>query len=273
MDTTVCNLTEPFPITADLAAKYQRDGHVLLHGLLPSQEMEHYRALISEIVEREGRPRTVRVSDDVSSPLFLHMANVWRSSEEIRELVFARRFARIAAELMGVHRVRLYHDEALLKEPGGVATPWHKDHYNWPLATHHTIRLWLALADIRLEMGGMRYATGTHRAGQFPEMHPSYEADELFKRIIRAHNIPVVSYSMKAGNASFHSGELLHSALPNESLERREVLAVIYYEDGAKIMEPNHEHRRRDMAEFFPGLRAGDIAASALNPLLYADAG
>jgi len=30
---------------------------------------------------------------------------------------------------MGVQGVRLYHDQALIKEPGGKPTPWHQDYY------------------------------------------------------------------------------------------------------------------------------------------------
>jgi hypothetical protein len=64
-------------------------------------------------------------------------------------------------------------------------------------------------------------------------------------------------------------GDVLHSAHGNNSNGRREVITIIYYEDGTRTMEPDHEHRRADMEVFLPGLRPGDIAASELNPLLY----
>ena len=74
---------------------------------------------------------------------------------------------------------------------------------------------------------------------------------------------------MRAGDATFHSGDTLHSALANSSALRREVLAITYFADGTRVMEPNHEHRRVDLKEFLPGLKGGDLAASELNPLLY----
>lgn len=40
-------------------------------------------------------------------------------SEIIQRFVMARRFAKVAAELMGVDGVRIYHDQALFKEPSG----------------------------------------------------------------------------------------------------------------------------------------------------------
>jgi ectoine hydroxylase-related dioxygenase (phytanoyl-CoA dioxygenase family) len=118
-------------------------------------------------------------------------------------------------------------------------------------------------------MAAIRYATGTHHAAQFPELPASYESNELFNRIIREHKIPVVSYAMKAGDASFHSGQILHSTFANDSSEPRKSFAVIYFADGTSVMTVNYEHRLVDMAEFLPGLAPGDLAASPLNPVLY----
>ena len=269
MESMTYDLARPYPVDADQCAKYRRDGHILLRGVVAPEEIEYYRPLITCLVDKHARTRDVRVAPNETKALLEYVANVWQMSEEIKEFVCAKRFARIAAGLMGVRGVRLYHDEALVKEPGRHPTPWHKDHYSWPLATHHTIKMWLALGDIRVEMAAIRYATGTHRAGQFPEVPPSYQSDELFSRIIHDHKIPVVSYSMKAGDASFHSGEILHSTFANTSSKRREALAVTYFADGTRVMTPNHEHRQVDMVEFLPGLTPGDLAASALNPLLY----
>jgi ectoine hydroxylase-related dioxygenase (phytanoyl-CoA dioxygenase family) len=269
MDTTTFDLSTHYLVSPDQSAQYRRDGHILLRNIISEEEVEHYRPLIVGPVDDISQHRDMRIRMNDGGTLFTEATNVWRLSEAIREFVFAKRFARVAAELMGVRAVRLYHDLALIKEPGGRPTPWHKDHYYWPLATHHTVKMWLGLTDITPERGGMIYATGSHHSGSFPEVPISYSSQELFERIIHEHSIPRVTYSMKAGDATFHSGETLHSVLGNTSTERRVVLAIIYYEDGTRVMEPNHEHRRIDMAEYLPGLKGGDLAASELNPLLY----
>jgi hypothetical protein len=269
MEAITFDLARPYPVNADQCAQYRRDGHILLRGVAEPEEIEYYSPLVTDLVGQHAKTLVVRVATDETPSLLEYVANVWQKSEEIKEFVYARRFARIAATLMGVRGVRLYHDEALVKEAGGCATPWHKDHYSWPLATHHTIKMWLALADVQIEMAAIRYATHSHRAGQFPEVSPSYESEQLFGRIIRQHNMPVVSCAMKAGDASFHSGEILHSTTANTTSECRKSLAVIYFADGTRVMTPNHEHRQVDLAEFLPGLTPGDLAASHLNPLLY----
>jgi hypothetical protein len=61
------------------------------------------------------------------------VTNVWRLDDLLKQVVFARRFARIAAELMGPRGVRLYHDQALLKPDRANPTPWHQDQFYWPL--------------------------------------------------------------------------------------------------------------------------------------------
>ena len=79
--------------------------------------------------------------------------------------VLARRFAKIAAELMGVQGVRIYHDQALFKEPHGGPTPWHQDQYYWPLKTDKFVTMWMPLTDITAEMGPITFANGSQKLG------------------------------------------------------------------------------------------------------------
>ncbi len=273
MELTTCDLAKPFVVSPDQCTQYRRDGHILLRGVASTELIDHYGPVITGLVEDLRKTRDLTARLDETKPLFIQATNLWQKNEEIREFVLAERFARIAAELMGVRGVRLYHDRALIKEPGGYATPWHKDHYNWPLATHHTVKMWLALNDIELDMGAMRFASGTHHSGFFPELPISASSEELFERMIRDHRVPIVSYSMKAGDATFHSGQTLHAALSNTSTRRREVIAIIYYEDGTRVLEPKTTHRKIDLEEFLPGLKPGDAAASPLNPRVFAAEG
>ena len=94
------------------------------------------------------------------------MFNLWTHDERVRAFVFARRFARAAAELMGVAGVRLYHDQALFKEPGGGITPWHQDQFYWPLDTDAHVTLWMPLVRVTPEMGPMTLRVGLAPAGQ-----------------------------------------------------------------------------------------------------------
>jgi ectoine hydroxylase-related dioxygenase (phytanoyl-CoA dioxygenase family) len=269
METTLTNLSTAYPITPAEVTQYHKDGHILLRGVLSPEALGYFRPCILACADEIARTHDSRVQLEDLSTLFTEVSNVWRRSEEIREFVFAKRFARIAAELMRVHGVRLYHDQVLLKDPGGSQTPWHKDHYYWPLATHNTIKMWLALSDVPTDMGAMVAVTGSHHGGLFPEIPFSLNTQEIFSRVIKTHNIPTVSYVMNSGDAIFYSGDLLHSALENTSTRRREILSIIYYADGALVTVPTCQQRIVEMREFLPGLQPGEVAASDLNPLLY----
>ena len=50
---------------------------------------------------------------------------------------------------------------------------------------------------------------------------------------------------------------------------RREVMTVIYYEDGATISVPDSPQREGDLRGCFPGQEPGERAGTEINPLLY----
>jgi ectoine hydroxylase-related dioxygenase (phytanoyl-CoA dioxygenase family) len=249
--------------------QFQRDGHVLVRGLASLDEVEVYRPVIESVVEEvaEGHDTQGRIDD--YSKLFTQVTNVWRLSEEGRRIVFSRRFAAVAAQLLGVPSVRLYHDQALFKPPGAGRTPWHQDRYYWPLDTDRTVTMWLALVDVPEEMGPMCFASGSHRATGLGELAISDDTDRRLTALIAARKWPVWSEPVRAGDATFHSGGTLHSAGANRSERVREVLTVIYYAAGVRASQPANDNQRVDLEVFLPGIRPGEEAKSELNPVLY----
>src|SRR5208283_1432214 len=104
--------------------------------------------VILQARERFGAEATPLEKRDTYGKAFLKGMNLWVKDEGVKQFVLARRFAKLAAQLLGVDGVRVYHDQALLKEPGGGLTPWHQDQHYWPLATDKTITMWMPLADV-----------------------------------------------------------------------------------------------------------------------------
>ena len=56
-------------------------------------------------------------------------------------------FGDIARKLMGVEHVRIYHDQALVKQPGAEKTPWHQDYFYWPIDSNNTVTMWIPMHD------------------------------------------------------------------------------------------------------------------------------
>ncbi len=269
--TALPSVSEDYALTAEQIERYRKDGHVVLRGVASDEEIAVYRPMLVRGVEKykiEVRPLEER--DTTYSKAFLQIMNLWTKDEGIAEFVQARRFAKIAAELMGVSGVRLYHDQALFKEPGGGHTPWHQDQFYWPLDTNNTITMWMPLVDVSPEMGPMGFASGSQRAGYIGKLAISDESHEIFKQYVLDKGYTVASNgAMKAGDVSFHSGWTLHSAPPNQTSRMREIMTIIYFADGVRVGEVDHPNRENDLKTWLPGLKPGDVAASPLNPLLY----
>jgi hypothetical protein len=248
---------------------FRRDGHVRLSALASRAEVDAYRPAIAAVVDGvAGRGDTQGRIDDYNR-LFTQVTNAWRLSADVRRFVCAPRFAHVAARLLGVPGVRLYHDQALFKEPGARPTPWHRDQFYWPLDTDDTVTMWMPLVDVPLDMGPMTFASGSHRARDVPALPISAEADAALAGYVAARGFPLAGEALQAGDATFHSGRTLHCARPNRSAARREVMTVIYFADGARLRAPANPFQEADASVFLPGIPPGALAASELNPVLY----
>jgi len=261
-----------YKVTPALAAGLRNDGHVLLRGVCNAEEIAAYRPAISGAADKfntEKRPIDQR--DDTYSKAFLQITNLWERDAAVKRFTMAHRFAKIAADLLGVDGVRIYHDQALFKEPGGGPTPWHQDQYYWPLDTDETITMWMPLVDIPAEVGSITFGSGSHELGYLGELAISDESERIFNELIAEKGLHLTNYgAMTAGDATWHKGWTLHGAPGNSTGLLREVMTIIYYADGARVIDPgNNPHRQNDIDHWLTGLKAGDVAATHLNPLVY----
>lgn len=266
----VPDLTEEYALTAAQIARYQRDGHVLLRGVASPAEIAAYRPLILQAVQRyntETRPLEER---DTYGKAFLQTWQLYEKDEQVRRFTLARRFAKIAADLMGVDGVRILDDQALFKEPGGGHTPWHQDQLYWPLDTDNTITMWMPLVDIPSHVGSMTFVSGSHTLGYRSMVEISDESEEILRQYVEDHALPQSSYgALTAGDATFHAGWTMHRAPGNPTELMREVMTILYFADGARIVEPSNAGRKGVLADELGGLQPGAVAASPINPLVY----
>ena len=262
----------PFDDRYDLAdeavAAFRNDGHVLLRGVARPDEVAAFRPAVSSAVGRFNREHRPLAERDTYGKAFLQVMNLWCEDAAVRRFVFAARFAGVAAELLGAKSVRVYHDQALVKEPGGGHTPWHQDAIYWPIDGTQCVTMWMPLVDVTPEMGVMTFVDGSNTGAMGEEaISDDSEAhfDALVSRTGASLSVPV---SMSAGDATFHGGWTLHKAGGNISSVTREVMTVIYFASDLTVQTPVNEPQRRDLARWLPGLAPGDLAASPLNPVV-----
>ena len=268
--TKLPDLEKDYPLTGEQITSFQNNGHILLRGIVTAAEIEAYRVEILKVVKEQSKGQKPLSERDAYGQAFLQITNIWEFDEAVRKFVFGRRFAQIAAQLMGVSGARLYHDQALFKEPGGGVTPWHQDQYYWPLQTDNTITMWMPTVDASAEMGTLQFASGSHKAGYFGELEISTESQQIFSKLVKDKGYAISKNGpMKAGDASFHYGWTLHCAEGNSTDRLREVMTIIYFPDGTIVGPADNKARNNDLQRWLPGLKPGDVAASPLNPLLY----
>lgn len=264
------SLAETYSLSQDKVNSFRSNGHVLLPSVATAEEIGLYRPLINRAAYQYNTERRKLEDRDTYGKAFLQITNLWEVDAEVKKFTLASRFAHIAAQLLGVEKVRIYHDQALYKEPGGGHTPWHQDQYYWPLDTDNTVTMWMPLVDISKDMGMLTFASGSHTGGFLENIPISDKSDEVLQRYIETSGYEVVTPDfMKAGDATWHYGWTLHSAPGNASQNvTREVFTIIYFADGAKLTESKNSHQEADRQRWFNGLPEGSPAASPLNPVV-----
>ncbi|MEU8223233.1 phytanoyl-CoA dioxygenase family protein [Kribbella sp. NPDC048915] len=269
-DLTPAELDQPYdglPPTA--TADFNRDGFAHLSGVLSPETIAKYEPTITSEVIRLNTQHLPLEKRDTYGKAFLQVTNLWQQNDLVKELVFSRRLAGIAAQLLGVHAVRLYHDQALYKEPGGGITPWHADQYYWPLSSDRCVTVWLPLQETPREMGPLAFARGSHNFAFGRDLPISDESEEELKKAVARQNFEEVVEPFALGDASFHRGWTFHHAGPNHAAEPRRVMTIIYLDADIRAAEPVNKPQQADLAGWMPGTQPGEVPQSPLNPVLY----
>ncbi len=249
---------------------FREKGHVLIRNILTSEEVAAYREAINHAAYQHNTEKRRLEERDTYGKAFLQIMNLWEVDDNVRRFTLAKRFAKIAADLLGVPNVRIYHDQALYKEPGGGFTPWHQDQYYWPLNTQKTVTMWMPLIDIDEEMGMLTFASHSHNSGFVENIAISDESEAVLEKFISDKGFEVSrAKTMQGGDATWHYGWTLHTAPGNQSKDiTREVMTIIYFADGAHITEPQNKHQENDRMKWLGAFQPGAKAASVHNPLV-----
>ncbi|MHA4808111.1 phytanoyl-CoA dioxygenase family protein [Flavitalea flava] len=278
-------LDDHWEISAARQNEFREKGHLFVRGLVRPEELTVYRALIRDAVKKSRTEKrkipensnlekihgNITGNQQGHSPKarFAQVMNLWRINDGLRYFVLARRFAGMAADLLGVDKLRLYHDRVIVKEPGGSSSSWHQDQHYWPIDTPDTVTLVIALVDIGADMGMLSFASGSHKEGSLLDPRITDESDSKFRKYIKTKHFPIVrAAGMQAGDATWHYGNTVHQAGGNESGHILEMMTIVYIADGARITEPRNKVQTHDWKTWLMGLPPGALVSSELNPLV-----
>jgi ectoine hydroxylase-related dioxygenase (phytanoyl-CoA dioxygenase family) len=256
-------LDAPYPLSPGAVEAFRRDGYVKLRDVCSAPALlalrRHLEALFA------------RTLDGAPAMRFPSLEMMWTVDPVARAFVLSRRLARLAAELLGVDAVRLYHDNALSKLPGCGRTPWHYDAHHYPIASEHVVTVWVPLQPTPRAMGPLAFARGIDTWRLVADVPFSKFDDSYDRRIaqtLRDGGVVVDDAPFELGEVSFHHTRSLHTAGPNRTDLARMALATTYLEDGARLVD-SPTLISGDYEKFMPGVTPGGAIASALNPVLF----
>lgn len=262
-------LQEPYTLTDEQIHFYQTNKFIKLKQVLNPETVHFFGEIISAQVEKMNMVNTRLEERDTYGKAFLQIFNLWRENELAKELVFSKRIAKIAADLMQTEGVRLYHDQALYKESGGGITPWHADQYYWPLQTDKTVTAWIPLQETPLEMGPLEFSAASHRIVEGRELAIGDESETLMQQRLKVTDFKHVIEPFDLGEVSFHSGWIFHRAGANTTGEMRRVMTIIYMDRDMRLKHPENKNQQVDWETWCPGAQIGEIINSPINPVLY----
>ncbi len=256
-----------YPISEEQIAFYQENGYIQLHDVLTPQEVEQTRAAVADAMSRPldaGHDLSGR--DAEYDKVFVQKINLWQVDDGIRQHTFNPRIAEIARRLTRAPRVRLWHDQVLVKNPGdSKASPWHQDWPYWPMREIGPLSCWMALDDVDEANGCMAFVPGSQWLGALEPIRLT-DPQDLFGLVpddARATtDLTGIFQPMKAGSCTFHNGLTFHYAGPNTTDRPRRAIITIYMPGDVHYTGAPHPITQG------LGLHEGDVLAGDRFPVL-----
>jgi len=170
--------------------------------------------------------------------------------------------------------ILLWSTEFFIKQPGdGRYVPWHVDDTYWHIEPLIQTTVWIALSDVGLDNGPLRYIKGSHLEARRPIVSAPSEDNMLISGQM-AQNIDetnAVDVLLQAGEASIHDSRTLHASDRNTGIDPRIGIAARYIatsvrstalRESALLVRGTDHHRHFD-PEPFPVADLDDAARAA----------
>jgi len=246
---------------------FNEKGFVVAEKLLEVSEIKHYRKVLEGAVRLRKQLDKRKLSEKSEyEQSFIQCQNLWEDYPEIRKLTFDQRIAATAAKLLGVNKLRIWHDQALVKESGGRETDPHHDQPYWPIKETNTITAWIPMVPISADNGHMGFFSGSHKIKEkrFINIFKGKVGQEELDKLPQLKGLKPEYVDLKPGDVSFHHGLTFHNAKPNLSSEDRPVFTIIYFADGS-TRGSDQFHFSVDRAL----IGVGEVIKSDVTPLVF----
>ena len=264
MEVSLPNIDNSYKIPKDKIDFFWKNGFVVLKNVLSKKEIEIYRNEIKRITDEKTKNQNKSFGG-----AFYQALNIRFDSKGVEKFCLSKRLGKIAADLMKIDTVRIFHEQAIFKYPGDTKSYWHQDQFFWPLDTNLHIGMWMPLTDLTKDMGLMKFVIGSHKKGDLDGISITNESDKYYENLINKENLKVYELkSINAGDCTFHFNYTIHGAGLNVSKKIREAMIVTYYEDGSRVRKL--DKKLKEVAELYlGGKKEGEVANHPINKIVY----
>jgi len=262
-------------ISQDQIKKYQDDGFLYYPGLLSPEEVAELKQAVIDTAKSMGKKKVaggaideLEDKDDYGTKVFTQRLNLYKLNDTIRSYMLNPKLGEMMCQLSGVDGLRVWHDQALIKEPYGNPTAWHLDTPYWSFFSRNALSVWIALEDATYQNGCMYFVPGTHKLATSDNVGIGPELGALFKVYPKMGEIDPVAVPMKAGDCSFHNGICAHGAGANMTRGRRIAMTCAYMPEGSTF----NGQRNILPDAYFQALKIGDLLDNDdWNPVVYSE--
>lgn len=206
---------------AELAARYDRDGFLVIPDLLSVEECEKLKIEARGVLDQHAKP---------GSSVYVHVSVV---NATFRALAEDPRLVNILKPVMP-QGVAFLSDKIVYKAPGKTfPTPWHIDCFYWR-NTRPKLSVWIPLDDATAENGTLTVVPGSHKKDWrmikmgLPSGDFQYEIDGGNWK-----EGDVVTCAIKRGTAIIFSDRLVHGSTRNTAGTDRYALINTYHAPAA----------------------------------------
>ncbi|NER34907.1 MAG: phytanoyl-CoA dioxygenase family protein [Oscillatoria sp. SIO1A7] len=256
-------LAEPYPLSEQQIEQFKTESYIRLKNVLSPEAVY--------LLRQEAQYLLNRCRQSNPSQQFFNIEMMWLENEVMREFALSSRLARIAAELLEVSSVRLYHDNVLCKNPGCGRTPWHYDLHHFPIASTNICSHWLPLQAMPWEMGIIEFACGMEVykiIEQVPCDKSGKTEDFWIARLLQSNNIKINRDPFELGEISFHHGFNVHGAAANRTTQPRMAITKIYFENGDRLINSS-KITSGSWRKFIPNTKPSEMISNPYNFILY----
>lgn len=216
-------------LTPEQVDQYWRDGYLFPLPLMHPAEGQTWRGKFEQFEDR------YRTEPTLTQPFDKYLrANMHIVSTAASEIAHHPAILDAVESLIGPDLL-VWMVELIVKPPHseGMLT-MHQDLTYWGLdGVDGLVTAWVALSDVTMANGAMRYVRGSHRFGQV-DHHDTFAENNMLSRgqeIMFEHDpADEVGVELAPGEVSLHHGLMVHGSGPNPTDVERVGLVIRYIE-------------------------------------------